>query len=164
MILPPFVNGIDYRELTPREGNRRWRWEMLRDHALALPFACPAFSCHNSDGWEWMRVEKGLMTIRAGYRWNGCSPKRWVPILGWMGTPDRPRNMRGSCFHDSLYQASGFTSFPMSRERADDLFLQILTADKFCLANLYHGAVTDFGANAWGNRRAGQYINFPPSV
>jgi hypothetical protein len=70
--------------------------------------------------------------------------------------------MRGSCFHDSLYQASGFTLFPMSRERADDLFLQILTADKFCLANLYHGAVTDFGAGAWGNRRDGQYIKFPP--
>jgi hypothetical protein len=52
----------------------------------------------------------------------------------------------------------------MSRERADDLFLQILAADKFCLANLYHGAVTDFGAGAWGNRRAGQYIKFPPSV
>jgi hypothetical protein len=57
MNLSPFTLGIDYRELSPREGGFRWRWELTQDMAIPLPFICPPFSCRDEDGWEWMSVE-----------------------------------------------------------------------------------------------------------
>jgi hypothetical protein len=157
MTLDPFTLGIDYRELSPREGRYRWRWELTRDMAIPLPFVCRPFSCRDEDGWEWMRVEGGVQHVRKFYRWNGASPKKWCRILNrWIGSPDtigdhngRRGNLRGTCSHDALYQASGLMGFPISRQWADELFGAILRHDGFRWANLYQGAVIDFGGKAW---------------
>jgi hypothetical protein len=159
MTLGPFNCGDHYRELSPAEGRYRWRWQLSQDLRIPLRFICPPFSCRNSDNWEWMRVEGGEQIVRAGYTWNGASPKRYSRILRrWVGVPDGPKNLRGTCSHDALYQASALMRFPISRRWADDLFGDILRADNFRWANLYQGAVEDFGAASWGVAHPGQHL------
>lgn len=148
------ILGTDYLEMTPEEGNFRWRFVTLRDLECRMPWRkLPDMSFEDRAGVERMRFETGgWRIIRAGYAWNGCSPKRYVRGIGWVGTPDTLRNRRGSLFHDAGYQSSGDTLYPLTREQEDFLFLSNLREDRFLLARAWYGAVRDFGASAWGNR------------
>ena len=150
----PLVLGIDYRELSPEEGKFRWRFVTLRDVEVRMPWRkVPAMSFEDRSGVERMCFETGGWRImRAGYAWNGCSPKRYVRGVGWVGTPDTLRNRRGSLFHDGGYQASGDTLYPLTREQEDYLFLLNLREDRFLMSYAWYGAVRDFGASSWGNR------------
>jgi hypothetical protein len=151
MILPPFRRGKEWVEISPEVGRRRWRFDFAKDVAVRVPWKVDGdFSFVDGSGREWGSLELGFLTVRKGYRWNGCSPKRWVPVLGWVGTPDTERNVLGSGMHDLLYQASGGEGFPVTREQADRLFYDVLVASGFCLAGAFYGAVRDFGGSAWG--------------
>jgi hypothetical protein len=152
MKLPLFFSGLHYRELSPEEGRRRWRWELLHDLKFKLPAAVRVrdVSFRDAAGHEWMCHRAGHRILRRGYRWNGCSPKRWVPVLGWIGTPDTARNLLASCVHDAGYQFSGVDGWDITREREDMIFLRILQASGFSMARAWHGAVRDFGGSRWG--------------
>lgn len=145
--LPAFRLGEHYRELSPAEGNRRWRWVTLKSVTLELSF--PSWSEEivflDGRGIERARLVGPRWTMRAGYAWNGCSPKRWVSGLGWIGTPDTPDNLAGSAWHDLGCQFVDTKHFPLSRAQLDDLFGLILRKSGFKWAGLYTGAVKDFG-------------------
>lgn len=64
-------------------------------------------------------TQGGILTIFAGYHWDGAS-----------GAIDSPSFMRGSLVHDAAYQLMRENSLPLSyRKRADELLLEICKAD-----------------------------------
>lgn len=146
-LLPPFLENEHYRELSPAEGEGRYRFRTLlpvtvllqKDPGVRLSFRDPA-------GREWLRLDRRLVTIAEGYAWNGNSPKRWYPVIGWVGTPDPVRTRLGSAFHDALCQFSRVPEMPFSQSEIDLVFLHILLRARFTFARSWHGAVKDFGA------------------
>ena len=153
MTVPPYRHGIEYRELSPREGGRRHRYEHRCGGGIKLPFKVRDFKCVDATGKVWIAADCGVLWVMPTYRWDGCTPKRHVPLLGWIGTPDTPRTALASLIHDALYQASGDPAFPVTRQQADELFRDILRAAGFAFAGLYYGAVRDFGGCSWGAAR-----------
>lgn len=152
------ILGLDYRELSPREGGFRWRWVMLRDGHSPLLYESPSVSFHGPDGREWMRFEDGVRIVRAGYAWNGCSPKRYCRLLRrWVGTPDYPATLRASRDHDADYQFAHTEHYPFDRMQADIMFRETLKTENFKLANAFYGAVRDFGGKHWGRDGSGDY-------
>jgi hypothetical protein len=147
MILPEFTEGVHYRQL--RGG--KYRFELLRDVAVCLPQLAghaAHLSCRDAMRREWVRIERARYTIRAGYRWNGASPKKWVGIgtFGfWVGTPDPIDSRLGSCWHDTAFQFLRVADFPIVFAAANEIFRDILRASGFRRAETWHGAVQDFG-------------------
>lgn len=145
--LPAFRLGEHYRELSPEEGDRRWRWVTTKPVTLELDFPAWSEEIAFLDG---RGIERAVLvgsrwTMHPGYAWNGCSPKRWLPFLGWIGTPDTPDNLPGSVWHDLGCQFVDTGHFPLSRAQVDELFGIILRKTGFAWAGLYSGAVKDFG-------------------
>jgi hypothetical protein len=84
----------------------RTRVEILPDRPIVTP-------------WIWLAVD-GLLTISAGYAWDGPSG----PAL------DTPDGMRGSLVHDALYQLIREGHLPQSeREYADNALRRIVRED-----------------------------------
>jgi hypothetical protein len=143
----------DVRELSPKEGARRYRFVTRRPVVYVLDRSTAQFlSFRDGRGREWLRVDGRRVTVAAGYAWNGCSPKRWFPLLGWVGTPDFPSTIFASLIHDCLYQFHACADFPFTRLECDDFFRRLVEiggdAD---LARVYYGAVRRFGR--WRDRR-----------
>lgn len=98
---------------------------------------------------------EGWLLIRAGYAWNGCSPK--YDVLGMvLGTPEGTVNARGvprtyypSLVHDAFYQMSSHLP-RLRRKDVDRLFLDMLRQEGFGAALLYYWVVRLFGRTAWG--------------
>jgi hypothetical protein len=82
----------------------------------------------------------GLLTIKSGYAWDGCSGP----------TADDESNMRAGLVHDCLYQAmkEGVLSKD-NRKHVDSLFRRILIEDGMpsFRAWYYYTAVRSFGGN-----------------
>lgn len=151
MTLPPFTENVHYRELSPEEGKRRWRWATMRWTCLRLSIRSRyEVGFLDGNGSLWARIEGQQFWIAPNYWWNGCSPKAHVPLFGWVGTPDTPRTALASLFHDAMYQASGTDHFPFSREQADLIFRNVLRGSMFPFAGIYHRAVKEFGGASWG--------------
>jgi hypothetical protein len=111
----------------------------------------------------------GTLRIPAGYAWDGCTPKfaLWDIVIG---TPDgmpnqttqKPKAYYASLVHDALYQFLDAGS-PITREQADQLFLELLTRDGFAPRQLYYRAVRLFGGlfrpfTRWKRRYQGQRV------
>lgn len=145
--IPRFLENEHYRELSPVEGRNVWRFQTLlpvsvllqEDPRVRLSFRDPA-------GKEWLRIDHRILTLAEAFSWNGNSPKRWVPVLGWIGTPDPVRTRLGSAFHDALCQFARVREMPFSQEQIDRIFLAILQRSRFTFARSWHGAVRDFGS------------------
>jgi hypothetical protein len=89
---------------------------------------------------DFIRLDcNGLLTILAGYAWNGCSGP----------TIDDKTNMRAGCVHDALYQLmeDGDLDLNVWRDDADRLFYDILREDGMLIlrAKYYYFAVRQFG-------------------
>ncbi len=146
-----------YRETTPAERAGRWRYILTADLAVRHPWPVPeTISFRDAAGIEWMRIAGHQRIIRAGYAWDGCTPKRHLPIIGWLGTPDPPSTRLASCLHDAAYQFSGTRHFPTSREMEDWFFLRLLQARRFSFAATYYTAVRLAGWMFWGQVRDGE--------
>lgn len=144
--LPAFRLGEHFRELSPEEGKRRWRWKTTVPVVVRLAIDLDEeIAFMDARGIERGRLCGPRLKIHGGYAWNGCSPKRWVPVLGWIGTPDTPDNLLGSFIHDFMCQFVETRHFPLSRDHVDGIFLALLRRSGFRWAGLYHGAVRDFG-------------------
>lgn len=145
-LIPAFKMGVHYREISPDEGKRRWRYQLLRPLRIELDLPLrDVISFRDRDGREWAFLDGNRLEISSRYTWNGCSPKRWVPIAGWIGTPDTPRNTLASCVHDVLCQFRDCQHFPLSREMVDLCFREILEKSRFMFAGTFWGAVADAG-------------------
>lgn len=144
MILPPFKPNVHYREIPLGESQGRWRWELAQDVTVRVPGNSENCVFLDSKNVQWGRLEHRFLTIRRGYWWNGCSPKRVAGGV-WLGTPDTQRTMLGSLVHDLLYQASGDPLFPFTRDQCDHLFFRILSSSGSLLALPYYFGVVAFG-------------------
>ena len=74
-------------------------------------------------------TEGGLLTVKAGYAWDGASGE--IPIVRIPLTIDTKDSMRGSCAHDALYQLLRECRLSGENVRwcADRLFYDLLILD-----------------------------------
>jgi len=157
LTLPEFAQGIHYTELkgSSPESNRTYRFKLLADVSLRVPKLAQhekRLSFRDVDRREWAEIRRDLITVRVGYAWNGSSPKWWVPLLGWVGTPDPEPTRLATLFHDVSFQFLRTAGWPLPIVACNDLFCSIMTQQGFRWAETYFGAVTDFG-----ERFAGKY-------
>lgn len=130
-----------YEELPPKG---KWRFRLLEDlefyHGEELP--CN-YSCMEG-GREWLLLSRHSGIVRAGYAWDGCSPK--VSRAGmWIGTPDFKETHEASCVHDALCQFHGHDVFPIPKAKIDEIFLDLMKDLGFLYAEAYYRAVRIFG-------------------
>ncbi|MFM2242972.1 MAG: hypothetical protein RLZ97_1827 [Verrucomicrobiota bacterium] len=161
-----FQRDRHWRELSPAEGRRRWRFEYLAEvpHRLDTSLRLTAELC-DKHGRPWVRLEGRWWITLPGYQWNGCSPKRHLPLLGWIGTPDIIGGRNGACgnliasgWHD---QARQFSRTALIADRftipqIDLGFRHLLREVHFPRADLYHRAVA-LAAPLWPHQEDGQH-------
>lgn len=143
---PDFCPGYDYRELSPEEGKHRWRYVTRTRRVVRLDLPLKGcFGFYDKSGRLFARLLDNLWIIEPGYAWNGASPKRHVPLLGWIGTPDPENTHLATLVHDSLGQAASARHFPLSRRQVDACFYDLLVLCGSPLAGTYHAGVRIFG-------------------
>jgi hypothetical protein len=149
----PVVGQFCYTE------GAKYRFTLTRDLNVHV---MPALGRHwlEDNGKEWLHMAGHQLVVRAGYSWDGSSPK--ARLLGrWIGTPDYTGTRAASCVHDACYQFLHAPCFPLSRWQADQLFHEIMARRGFRAAGLYSGTVKAVGgvfyrmSSAW-TRREGQ--------
>jgi hypothetical protein len=147
--LPTFFEECyEYRQLHPvKEGKRLWRFTTLKGTRISLPGITEKnIYFHDKNGKVWGRIDRFGIHVEAGYSWNGCSPKRWYPVLGWVGTPDFQCTILASLVHDLLYQFCRTEHFPLHKSDVDAIFYHIICMmGDTEIASVYHGAVCKFG-------------------
>ena len=153
----------------------RWIFELAEDYVYNLRQNLPAGwnqGCAFLDRSGKPRLEiapNGDARVLAGYAWDGCTPKYAVLDL-LIGTPDgipseitrKPKTYYASLLHDALYQFLD-ADLPLSRRQADQVFLEILTRDRFAPRPIYYVAVRVFGGmfrrfTRWKRSYAGKRI------
>lgn len=114
----------------------------------------------------------GDVRVLAGYAWDGCTPKFSVlDIL--IGTPDgipnertkKPKTYYASLVYDVLYQFLEINP-DVPKEKADKIFLDLLSRDGFAPRHLYYFAVSIFGGlghrfTRWKRSYEGRRIDLP---
>ena len=150
-----FSPGIEYRFMDPSESGGVYRFVLLRKVTHVLHFEHPDMRFVDVDGREWARIEDGVLSIRTGYAWNGCSPKRWWGVC-WWGTPDFVFTRRGSLVHDVLFQVSGTKDFRATMGQCNELFRRIMLADggPAWMVGIYFAAVQKLGRKFFGKKDA----------
>jgi hypothetical protein len=139
-----FAPGIEYRELSTKQGRGKWRFETLRQITHKLHFFHPDVIFSDEYGIQWARIENDILHIRTGYTWNGCSPK--LGALGlWLGTPDFHATRRASLIHDVLFQFSATDHHKATFAQCNEVFRRQMLRHDFALTEIYHAAVTKFG-------------------
>lgn len=156
MRLPEFAEGIHYSEMRgndPRSSGV-YRFILLQPISINLEQLClnkKTISFRDKKGKEWACIIGDRLLIHSRYAWNGASPKKWL-FGRWIGTPDFEETRLATLIHDVFFQFLRTENFPLSIESCNRIFLDIMKARKFKLANTYFGAVIDFG-----ERFAGKY-------
>lgn len=85
-------------------------------------------------GW----IYNGVLTILAGYEWDGCTPK--ISLFGqYIGVPDFKKTYEASLVHDFLIEYCFLHNIP--RIKIDILFEKKLKEKKFILTFIYAGGV-----------------------
>ena len=93
---------------------------------------------------KWVTIANGYMYIRAGYAWDGCSPK--IKIAGIVvGIPDGPNDecKYPSLVHDIFCQF--INEISVSKITVLRIFKDMLYRADWCLAEEYVAAVDKFG-------------------
>lgn len=157
--LPLFREGVEYRQLHPtKEGNRRWRYTTLKGIRIPIKGITDKVILYcDAKGRVWAKHDQFGLYIYEGYSWNGCSPKYWSYVFGWVGTPDFKSTILASLCHDIGYQFGCTADFPMTKKEVDALFYDmIVMSGGKKIAGIYHGAVDKYGS--WDGRpKNGEY-------
>lgn len=92
-----------------------YKYQLYEDCSIELPFACPNVPEH-----EFIKITDGVLRVIVGYAWDGPSGP----------TIDTPNFMRGSLFHDALYQlmSQGLLGLAL-RIEADKLLRRVCLSD-----------------------------------
>lgn len=148
--LPPFVEGTHWRELSPLQGRDRWRFTTMGPGVrvrLDLPLT-ETIELRDHNGKLWARFDGPNFTVLPGYWWNGNSPKRHVPVFGWVGTPDCRGDVTGiggnilaSLVHDAMRQFARTEHMPLSVREIDECFYDLNKLSGFPLALPFFSAV-----------------------
>lgn len=155
-----FESGREFFRTDPwKEGKRRYRFMTLEWIHFSIPLKVRGrISFRDKHHREWVAMDRRGFSIAPRYAWNGCSPKRYLPILGWVGTPDFEATIPGSLAHDALYQFSHCDDFPLHRRDCDAIFRRIIELGGAPrLARLYAGAVCRFGSWDGNPSEEGEY-------
>ena len=157
-LLPKFIHGQHYRDLDPvAEGHKRWRFKTTRGMRLPIKQMANILGdsivfYHDAEGRIRGRHDRFGVYINEDYAWNGCSPKRWVWPLGWLGVPDFEDTRLASLFHDFHYQFARTEHFILHRSEADATFYHCIDmAGSPRIADIYHDAVVKYGS--WVNKK-----------
>ena len=106
------VTRIAYRSL------RQWKYQLLAGESIQTTLTAKA-TRDSEHGWVTI-FATGRLYVRKGYAWNGPSGP----------TRDTENFMRGSLFHDALYQLLREGTLPPSaRAVADQLLRDVIRAD-----------------------------------
>lgn len=129
---------------------RKYRFRLVKSIATKIPHLAghtDVISFRDGRGTEWAVIDRETLIVKEGYAWNGCTPKWWVgkPINRWFGTPDFPKVIIPSGFHDACYQFINTQHFPLIRRECDMLFHSLMDQRDFYLADFYYAAVREFG-------------------
>jgi len=111
-----------------------YKYQLYADHMIRLPDSFAGYSFAQ----RFYALQGQVLTIRAGYSWNGASGPTW----------DDKSNMRGSLVHDALYQAMVEGHLPRTlRPLADEILRQLCIEDGMnrIRAWFWHRSVARFG-------------------
>lgn len=97
---------------------------------------------------EWATVRDGVLTIRAGYAWDGCS-RKWKVFGHIVGTPDglKGQTRWASLVHDVFCQYRG--ELLISKETTLVIFDKMLKEARWFARPVYVFAVDKFGPQDW---------------
>ena len=114
-----------------------YKYQLLEDYTILLPnkFIGRGFDV------KFMKLAAGILTIRAGYAWDGASGP----------TIDTKTSMRGALVHDALYQAMREDLIPRSMKVFCDQLMHDLMVEDGMMALrawLWLRAVKKFGLSA----------------
>jgi hypothetical protein len=142
-----FIEGKNYVELSPKQGLNKYRFITLKPLIVHWCGYCPPnvkISFRGQKNKEWLYMDEKHFIIMKDYAWDGCTPKKYVPVLGWMGTKDTPETILPSLIHDVFCQFIDTEHFPFNRKVNNDIFLHLLERNEFRFARLYYN-----GASLW---------------
>lgn len=129
---------------------KAWRYKLDAPYSYKSPLLAGIFFEN-----EWGEIEDGIITIFAGYAWDGCSPALQVGPI-WLGPPDgallmdgRPQAYYASLVHDYLCQYRA--DVPIRKAVTVALFREMLIKRGFSQlrASIYANAVKLFGPQDW---------------
>lgn len=131
---------------TYEERNGKYRFLLLRDVTVDVGIELGSHDFYDARGILRVRMRGSEWTVKAGYAWDGCSPK--FKIFGmWVGTPDFGYSRLASLIHDTGYQFLDVPCFPLKRHECDEIFGCTINRDgnRYKAAFVYAGAVWMFG-------------------
>ena len=103
-----------------------------------------------------IEIKDGVLTIKKGYAWDGCTPK-WQPFgLVTFGTPDgalrfgKPWLYHPSLVHDALCQFRH--ELPFTQAEVTQIWRDHLKRDRWPLWRAYTFAVNHFGPQDFSER------------
>ena len=93
---------------------------------------------------EWLSIKNGVLVVRAGYSWDGCSPKFQFKVFGKkivIGVPDGKNDKLKfpSLVHDVLCQFG--RKILITKQTVNSIFYDMMKAVKWRFAKLYYFAV-----------------------
>lgn len=136
------------------QSSRPWRYQLQSEYTVQAEHL-RGVSFYN----QWLRIDNGAVTVSKHYAWDGCTPKYFLPIIGWVGVPDGALTRQGvpqayyaSLVHDAMCQFR--YHIPVTKEDTLRLFRDQLLEGGFgrARAELYTGAVRLFGPQQWRGR------------
>lgn len=142
--LPSFERGKDFEELSPKDGKNTYRYKTKRCAIVRWSGCVPKgtkISFYDKNGREWLYIDDHHFIIHNHYAWDGCTPKKHIPIFGWVGTPDTEKTILASLIHDVLCQFQDTEHMPLSRYQIDNIFKNILKDKKFIFHDIYYMGV-----------------------
>lgn len=161
--LPVFRKQWEYYEL-PNKHMAKWRFKFSRDYALFLTFNTGIHAeFYDKNEKHWMTIDGNIIIIKAGYAWNGCSPKRCL-FGQWVGTPDYKQTILASGIHDALCQFFNCEHFLLDKYTVDLIFYHIMKRKEFHLTDIYYGAVNKFGNYTKEDGEYSKEINYEQVV
>lgn len=97
---------------------------------------------------EWCKISNGTLTVKKGYAWDGCSPKKEITLFGkslvvgvWDGKNDQCK--WPSCVHDIFCQFIDIIR--VSKKVVVSIFRRMLREAKWWLWRQWVWAVDKFG-------------------
>jgi len=102
----------------------------------------------------WLQIfENGIIRVKEGYAWDGCSLKFNILDLFFLGIPDGIRDIEtgkaktyyASLVHDALYQFMDHDKMPFKRKDMDRFFLRSMKERKFKMRYIYYFVVRVLG-------------------
>ena len=118
----------------------RYRFVLTDDLVVDLRKGMRGFHLLQDSGTTWATLDGDLLTIHAGYAFDGCSPA--VRLFGkWLGTPTPPRAVAAAAVHDLLRSYLHLPCITYDLKDTDDIFYNLLHQADFDFEDIYHGAV-----------------------